>query len=237
MSARLPLTLQINDQPVNTEAAFDDTLLTVLRDRLQLTAAKRGCNQGVCGACTVAIDGRPMRACLSLAHNCVGADVKTLEGLREEAILRALQDAFEQQRRFAVWFLHARTILVSAQALIAEQAQPSVEDVQRALSGNLCRCTGYKKITDAVLSAARTLRGEAMSGVPGEVGKRVAQLDTREKLNGEAQYIADLYRPNMLHGAILQSPHAHARIVGYDLSEALAIKGVRAIVTGDDVAR
>ena len=75
-----------------------------------------------------------------------------------------------------------------------------------------------------------------MSAVPGEVGKRVAQLDTREKLNGEAQYIADLYRPHMLHGAILQSPHAHARIVGYDLSEALAIKGVRAIVTGDDVA-
>ena len=160
MSARLPLTLQINDQPVNTEAAFDDTLLTVLRDRLQLTAAKRGCNQGVCGACTVAIDGRPMRACLSLAHNCMGADVKTLEGLREEAILRALQDAFEQLGALQCGFC-TPGILVSAQALIAEQAQPSVEDVQRALSGNLCRCTGYKKITDAVLNAARTLRGEA----------------------------------------------------------------------------
>src|SRR3954463_1028051 len=69
----------------------------------------------------------------------------------------------------------------------------------------------------------------------GEVGKRIPQLDTREKLNGEAQYIADLYRPNMLHGAILQSPHAHARILGYDLSAAQVLKGVRAIVTGDDV--
>ena len=160
MSARVPLTLQINDQAVNTEAAFDDTLLTVLRDRLQLTAAKRGCNQGVCGACTVAIDGRPMRACLSLAHNCADAEVKTLEGLREEKTLRALQDAFEQHGALQCGFC-TPGILVSARALIAEQAQPGVGDVQRALSGNLCRCTGYKKITDAVLSAARMLRGEA----------------------------------------------------------------------------
>jgi aerobic-type carbon monoxide dehydrogenase small subunit (CoxS/CutS family) len=159
VNQRLPLTLRINDEPVNTEAAFTDTLLTVLRDRLQLTAAKRGCNQGVCGACTVEIDGRPMRACLSLAHNCVESDVKTLEGLREETVVRALQDAFEQHGALQCGFC-TPGMLVSAQALIAAQAAPGVEDVQRALSGNLCRCTGYKKITAAVLAAAQALRGE-----------------------------------------------------------------------------
>jgi aerobic-type carbon monoxide dehydrogenase small subunit (CoxS/CutS family) len=159
MSRRLPLALNINGEPVNTEAAFTDTLLTVLRDRLQLTAAKRGCNQGVCGACTVSIDGRPMRACLSLAHNCVEADVKTLEGLREDVTLGALKDAFEAHGALQCGFC-TPGMLVAAQALIASQAQPTVEDVQRALSGNLCRCTGYKKITTAVLAAARTLRGE-----------------------------------------------------------------------------
>jgi aerobic-type carbon monoxide dehydrogenase small subunit (CoxS/CutS family) len=159
MNQRLPLTLHINDELVNTEAAFTDTLLTVLRDRLQLTAAKRGCNQGVCGACTVSIDGRPMRACLSLAHNCVESDVKTLEGLREETVVRALQDAFEQHGALQCGFC-TPGMLVAAQALIASQAASTVEDVQRALSGNLCRCTGYKKITTAVLAAARTLRGE-----------------------------------------------------------------------------
>jgi carbon-monoxide dehydrogenase small subunit len=160
MKRRLPLTLQINDEPVNTEAAFTDTLLTVLRDRLQLTAAKRGCNQGVCGACTVSIDGRPMRACLTLAHNCGQADVKTLEGLREDAAIKALQDAFEHYGALQCGFC-TPGLLVAAQALVLSPVQPEVEDVQRALSGNLCRCTGYKKITTAVLAAARTLRGDA----------------------------------------------------------------------------
>jgi len=159
MSKRLPLTLNINGETVHTDAGFTDTLLTVLRDRLQLNAAKRGCNQGVCGACTVSIDGRPMRACLSLAQNCVDADVKTLEGLREDQTLGALQDAFEEHGALQCGFC-TPGMLVAAQALIASHAEPTVEDVQRALSGNLCRCTGYKKITKAVIAAARTLRGE-----------------------------------------------------------------------------
>jgi len=118
MSKRLPLTLNINGETVHTDAEFTDTLLTVLRDRLQLTAAKRGCNQGVCGACTVSIDGRPMRACLSLAHNCVDADVKTLEGLREDPTLGALQDAFEEHGALQCGFC-TPGMLVAAQALIA----------------------------------------------------------------------------------------------------------------------
>lgn len=149
-----PLTLDINGAAVRTEAAFDDTLLTVLRDRLQLTAAKRGCNQGVCGACTVSIDARPVRACLSLAHNCVESRIRTLEGFADDAAMTRLQDAFERGGALQCGFC-TPGMLVAAQALLARTPSPSVEEVQAALSGNLCRCTGYRKIIDAVRAAAQ----------------------------------------------------------------------------------
>ena len=156
----LPVTLHVNGEATPMVARLHDTLLTVLRDRLQLTAAKRGCNQGVCGACTVSIDGRPMRACLSLAHNCEGADVRTLEGLNEEPRMRALQRAFAAAGAFQCGFCTAG-MLVSASALLADNADPDDDTVRGALSGNLCRCTGYVKIIAAVKNAAATLREEA----------------------------------------------------------------------------
>lgn len=149
----LPLTLHLNGGTVHTQAGFAETLLTVLRDRLQLTAAKRGCNQGVCGACTVSIDGKPMRACLSLAHNCVDARVRTLEGFDGDADMARLRSAFETGGALQCGFC-TPGMLVAAQALLARNPAPSVTDVQSALSGNLCRCTGYRKIIDAVRAAA-----------------------------------------------------------------------------------
>lgn len=153
MSTPLPLTLDLNGSAVHTQAAFTDTLLTVLRDRLQLTAAKRGCNQGVCGACTVSIDGKPVRACLSLAHNCVDARVRTLEGFADDAGMARLRNAFEAGGALQCGFC-TPGMLIAAQALLARNAEPSVVEVQSALSGNLCRCTGYRKIIDAVRAAA-----------------------------------------------------------------------------------
>lgn len=153
----LGITLNLNGAPVQTQAAFTDTVLTVLRDRLQLTAAKRGCNQGVCGACTISIDGKPMRACLSLAHNCVDAPLYTLEGLETDTVMRALQAAFEQGGALQCGFC-TPGMLVAARALLQSNPAPTVEQVQHALSGNLCRCTGYRKIIDAVRGAAQTLR-------------------------------------------------------------------------------
>ena len=156
----VPLTLTVNERTSHTAAAFHETLLSVLRERLQLSAAKRGCNQGVCGACTVAIDGIPMRACLSLAHNCVDGRITTLEGSLDDPTMRALQDAFERLGGMQCGFCTPGMLMV-ARALLASSPRPSVEQIQSALSGNLCRCTGYKKIIDAVLHAAATLRGEA----------------------------------------------------------------------------
>ena len=155
-----PLLLRINGEAVPVLAALHDTLLTVLRERLHLTAAKRGCNQGVCGACTVSIDAQPMRACLSLAHNCEGAEVRTLEGLNESLRMKALQDAFAQAGAFQCGFC-TPGMLVSADALLEQNAAPDEAAIRSALSGNLCRCTGYVKIVLAVQTAAASLRAQA----------------------------------------------------------------------------
>ena len=154
------LTLRINGTPVAVAAALHDTLLTVLRERLQLTAAKRGCNQGVCGACTVSIDARPMRACLSLAHNCEGTEVRTLEGLNERPRMQALQQGFAQAGALQCGFCMSG-MLVSACTLLEQNDAPDEAAIRSALSGNLCRCTGYVKIIAAVQIAAARLRQEA----------------------------------------------------------------------------
>ena len=168
------ITLQVNGEMRRTDAALHDTLLTVLRDRLQLTAAKRGCNQGVCGACTVRIDGESMRACLSLAHNCEGADVRTLEGLGAEPRMRALQQAFAAAGAFQCGFC-TPGMLVSAQALLEKNPEPDDAAVRAALSGNLCRCTGYVKIIAAVRAAAVQLRAAGDSPAQRDSGQGTLQ--------------------------------------------------------------
>ena len=147
------LALSINGQVRQVQAALPDTLLTVLRDQLLITSAKRGCNQGVCGACTVLIDGRPQRACLTLAANCEGAASTTIEGFRRDAAMGRLQRAFESSGAVQCGFCTAG-ILISAHALLKQTAMPSVDQIRAGLSGNLCRCTGYRKIIDAVAAAA-----------------------------------------------------------------------------------
>ncbi|VWX61834.1 Nicotinate dehydrogenase small FeS subunit [Burkholderiales bacterium 8X] len=153
--------LQVNGEPAEIGARLHDTLLTVLRDQLLLTAAKRGCNQGVCGACTVSVDGVPMRACLSLAHNCESSDILTLEGLQEDARMQALQHAFAEAGAFQCGFCTAG-MLVSARALLERVPEPVEADVRAALSGNLCRCTGYVKIAAAVQAAGRALAAKGV---------------------------------------------------------------------------
>ncbi|MDM0001747.1 (2Fe-2S)-binding protein [Variovorax sp. J22P240] len=153
------VTVHVNGEAAQVGAALHDTLLTVLRDRLQLTAAKRGCNQGVCGACTVSVDGVPMRACLSLAHNCQSAQVHTLEGLLDCPHMQALQAAFASTGAFQCGFC-TPGMLVSARSLLQRDPDPDERAIRTALSGNLCRCTGYVKIVAAVQAAARSLLAE-----------------------------------------------------------------------------
>jgi aerobic-type carbon monoxide dehydrogenase small subunit (CoxS/CutS family) len=153
--------LEINGTACDVRASGSDTLLTVIRDQLLLTGTKRGCNQGVCGACTVLSDGRPVRSCLSLALDCEDRRVDTIEGLTAHPVMQALQQAFIAAGAFQCGFC-TPGMLVSAFDLLQRNRRPSSGDIRGALSGNLCRCTGYKKIVEAVLAAAATLLDEVV---------------------------------------------------------------------------
>jgi carbon-monoxide dehydrogenase small subunit len=157
MSDALHVNIKVNDSTVALDVPLTETLLTSLRDRLQLTGAKRGCNQGVCGACTVMLDGVAVRACLSLTANCEGQSVLTIEGAGTDRAIAALQDAFIEEGALQCGFCTPGQ-LIAARALLEQNTDPSVEDVQKGMSGNLCRCTGYNKIIDAVRKAAQRLQ-------------------------------------------------------------------------------
>ena len=140
-------------------ADADTTLLTALRDQLGLLAAKRGCNQGVCGACTVWVDGVPHRSCLTLAGLCEGQAITTLEGLNTDAQTRALQAKLVEKGAFQCGFCAPGMIMALRHFVASSGPDSTGADVRRAISGNLCRCTGYVKIIEAVeelLAEART---------------------------------------------------------------------------------
>ncbi len=143
------------------EAAVDPRLLLsdLLRHELRLTGTHVGCEQGVCGACTVLVDGLPARACLLLAVQADGAEVETVESLGTPAALHPLQEAFRTHHALQCGFC-TPGMLLAAQALLDENPAPSEAEVRDHLRGNVCRCTGYAGIVAAVLAAARTLRGE-----------------------------------------------------------------------------
>jgi len=130
------------------------TLLEILREDLELTGTKRGCDQGACGTCTVLIDGKPVRSCLTLAVEAQGKKVITIEGLQEGDAITPLQEAFVSEGAVQCGFCTPGMIL-TAKALLEENPTPTKEQVLRAISGNLCRCTGYFKITKAIMKMGR----------------------------------------------------------------------------------
>lgn len=149
--------LSVNGAERGVAVDGTETLLTTLRERLALLGAKRGCDQGVCGACTVLMDGLPVRACLSLAANCEGSSLTTIEALSRDALGRDLQQAFIEIGAVQCGFCTSG-MLLCAYALLRDNPAAGIEDVREGLSGNLCRCSGYRKIVDAVLRVARAHR-------------------------------------------------------------------------------
>jgi carbon-monoxide dehydrogenase small subunit len=146
--------LTVNDEPRELLAPPGTTLLTTLRETLGLTAAKRGCAQGTCGTCTVLLDGEPVMSCLVPVETIDGATVQTLEGVtRPDGELDELQAAFLEGFATQCGFCTSGMIM-AAQGLLAANPHPSRDDVVRAISGNVCRCTGYESIINAVLDAA-----------------------------------------------------------------------------------
>jgi carbon-monoxide dehydrogenase small subunit len=147
------LRFTVNGQPAVAEVPAHWTVLDLLRDRLGLLGAKYGCGEGVCGTCTVLLDGEPVRGCLVLAAHVSGRALCTVEGLGAAGALDPLQQSFVHHGAAQCGFC-TPGMLLAARALLAEQPAPTRDEVAAALSGNLCRCTGYTKIVEAVLAAA-----------------------------------------------------------------------------------
>jgi aerobic-type carbon monoxide dehydrogenase small subunit (CoxS/CutS family) len=158
-SRKVLATFTVNGEPQEVAFAPHKTLLEVLREDLGLTGTKHGCELGECGTCTVQVDGAPVLSCLVLGLDAVGRDIRTVEGLANGPDLHPLQDAFADLGAAQCGYC-TPGILMTADALLREQAAPDRETIKQALAGNLCRCTGYLKIFEAVELAAARMRGE-----------------------------------------------------------------------------
>jgi carbon-monoxide dehydrogenase small subunit len=152
MEKRL-IQLRVNGEEHDVVVTPNATLVEVLREELELTGTKVGCGEGACGMCTVLMDGKPVRSCLTLAVEAQGKDIVTIEGLTEDGELQPVQRAFIEHGAIQCGFCSPAMILTS-QALLEENPHPTEEEVRRAISGVVCRCTGYAKIVEAVLAAA-----------------------------------------------------------------------------------
>lgn len=150
---RRRIALRVNGKDRELEVATNAILVDVLRDRLLLTGAKRPCGTGQCAACTVLLDGLPVNGCLVLAVTAHGRSVTTIEGVARSGGLSPVQRAFHESAAVQCGFC-APGMVLAAEALLAEHAEPSEEEIREALSGNLCRCTGYLKYIEAVKAAA-----------------------------------------------------------------------------------
>jgi carbon-monoxide dehydrogenase small subunit len=171
------VSLVVNDEPKEFIAKPGTTLLAALRDALGLTAAKRGCAQGTCGTCTVLLDDQPVMSCLVVAETVEGSAVQTLEGVARDGQLDEVQSAFLDDFATQCGFCTAGMIM-TAEALLDRNPSPTEADVVEAISGNVCRCTGYEPIIRAILDAAARRRGEP-AAAPADVDSETAGVSAR----------------------------------------------------------
>ena len=155
MGAKRVITLRVNGEESEVAVPSHWTLLETLRYEMGLTGSKQGCDKGDCGACTVLLDGAPHLSCLTLAMSAVGHDVKTIEGLAVDGKLDPVQDAFDECGALQCGFCQSG-VMMTARNLLDENPSPTRDEVKLALSGNLCRCTGYTKILEAVEQASKS---------------------------------------------------------------------------------
>lgn len=157
------VTFEVNGHRAEVHVPPQRTLLDTLRDELGLTGAKKVCDEGTCGACTVLVDGRPVYSCMTLAVACEGRSVETVEGLAEGGELHPVQQAFIAKDAFQCGFCTPGQVM-SVVALLRVEAAPTTDDVKRAVAGNLCRCGAYPNIVEAALSAAKDKRATQRRG-------------------------------------------------------------------------
>ncbi|HEY7678264.1 MAG TPA: molybdopterin cofactor-binding domain-containing protein [Candidatus Methylomirabilis sp.] len=221
----------LNGNPARTAVPGKTPLIGVLRDELHLTGTKQGCDDGRCGTCMVLVDGRVARACQTPVEEVEGRRVLTIEGLGTDDHLHPLQQAFVELGATQCGFC-TPGIIMAAKAFLDANPRPARAAMVKALGANYCRCTGYQAIFEAVERAVARLRGE---GVPPPALPLPETWAEIAKTTGRAQYGADLWREGMLHLKVVRSPYPHARVLGVDAADALALPGVEAVLTAKDV--
>ena len=224
----------VNGKSVNVER--NQKLIRYLRDELHLISVKDGCSEGACGTCHVLIDGKPTKACIPQTDKLEGKSIITVEGLSDwekQVYTFAFGEAGAVQCGFCI-----PGMVICAKALLDVNHDPSREEAAFAIRNNICRCTGYVKIIDAILLAARIFReGEIPSPTADDwqMGSRVHRLDVEEKVLGYGQYPDDVYVDGMCYGGAVRSQFARARVLSIDTSEAEALPGVVCVLTAKDI--
>lgn len=227
-------TLVVNGQTYKVKE--DKKLIRFLRDDLHLTSVKDGCSEGACGTCTVIIDGKTARACIPLVSGMDGKEIVTVEGLskREKEVYGyAFAKAGAVQCGFCI-----PGIVMCAKALIDENPRPSRLAAVSSIKNNVCRCTGYKKILDAILLSADILRNrldvtEEEGSVP--TGRAIQRIDAREKVLGTGEYVDDLYLDGMIYASAVRSAYPRARVLAVHTEAAKALPGVVGVFTAADI--
>ena len=227
-------TFTVNGTTVSVEK--NQKLLRYLRDTMHLTSVKDGCSEGACGTCTVLIDGKPTKACVPQTDKLEGKSVVTVEGLsawEKDVFTYAFGEAGAVQCGFCI-----PGMVICAKGLIDQNPAPTREEAAFAIRGNICRCTGYVKILDGILLAAKIFREGKIpepSANDYQVGSRVHRIDVAEKVQGFGKYPDDVYVDGMCYGSAVRSAYPRARVLSIDTSEAEALPGVVCVLTAKDI--
>lgn len=212
------------------------TLINYLREECDLTSVKNGCGEGACGACMVLVDGKATKACILKSDKIEGKEIQTVEGLSDrdkKVFAYAFSKAGAVQCGFCI-----PGMVISAKALLLKTLNPTLDEVKKALMGNICRCTGYVKIEKAVLMAAEILRENR--DVPtvfckGIVGEEMGRIDAEDKILAEGEYVDDMKINGMIYGFALRSKYPRALVKNIDYSDAEKLEGVVKVVTSKDI--
>ena len=226
-------TFTVNGQTVKVEE--NQKLLRYLRDTLRLTSVKDGCSEGACGTCTVLIDGKPTRACIPQTDKLGGKSILTVEGLSDfekDVYTYAFGTAGAVQCGFCI-----PGMVLCAKALLDQNPAPTREEAAFAIRNNICRCTGYVKIIDAILLAGEIFRAGEVPPAPVDwsLGQRVPRVDVEEKVTGTGIYPDDIYLDGMIYGSAVRSKYPRARVLAIHTEEAKALPGVVGVYTAADI--
>ncbi len=241
-----PINIKINNKVYNILVDEHEMLSKVIREKAGLTGTKIGCEQGSCGACTVLVNKEPVLSCITPALRFDGAEITTIEGIATNGELHLLQEKFVEKGAIQCGFC-TPGMVITALDFVNKNPEPSIHEIKDALSGNVCRCTGYKKIIEAVAEYATEVKSSELkvkSSEPlidkpkttkGTVGVPRPYIEATKKVQGIADYADDYQTKDALHVKFTRSIHAHARILNIDTSEAMALEGVRYIATGKEL--